>query len=60
MESFVGLNSDFYLELSMSRPGCPDCDIPVWQYSTLRYGRLVNRSIIDELLQTDAAARWQE
>ena len=32
---FIGLNSDFYSELSISRPRCPDCNIPIWQNSSL-------------------------
>jgi hypothetical protein len=45
---FTGLR-DVSAKLSQSIPRCPDCQRPVRQHSTLRYNRVINRAVIDEM-----------
>ncbi|KAK4182162.1 P-loop containing nucleoside triphosphate hydrolase protein [Podospora australis] len=32
-------------------PACPDCRVPIQQYSTRRYNRVVNKAVIDETVK---------
>ncbi|KAK0710442.1 hypothetical protein B0T21DRAFT_77739 [Apiosordaria backusii] len=37
--------------MSKSVPSCPDCRVPIRQFSTRRYNRVVNRAIMDETVK---------
>jgi AAA domain len=36
-------------ELAQKIPQCPDCKLPVRQYVTQRYNRVINKAVIDEM-----------
>ncbi|KAK4466113.1 hypothetical protein QBC42DRAFT_293724 [Cladorrhinum samala] len=38
-------------ELAAKVPSCPSCRIPIRQFSTKRYNRVVNRAVMDETLK---------
>lgn len=45
---FIGLR-DISGDLVQTTPRCPDCQIPVQQYATQRYNRVINRAVLDEM-----------
>ncbi|KAF1946092.1 NFX1-type zinc finger-containing protein 1 [Clathrospora elynae] len=44
---YIGLVEDN--KLAALVPKCPDCRMPIKQYVTQRYNRLINRAVIDEM-----------
>jgi hypothetical protein len=44
---FDGLR-DVSASLSGSMPSCPDCRVPIRQFVTKRYNRVINRAVMDE------------
>ncbi|ESZ93857.1 hypothetical protein SBOR_5754 [Sclerotinia borealis F-4128] len=45
--NFTAINTSH--SLASSVPQCPDCQCPLRQYATLRYNRVINRAVIDEM-----------
>ncbi|KAF2018601.1 NFX1-type zinc finger-containing protein 1, partial [Aaosphaeria arxii CBS 175.79] len=46
--SMIGLK-DISGSLAPSVPKCPNCNLPVRQYATQRFNRVINRAVIDEM-----------
>ncbi|KAJ5915677.1 hypothetical protein N7466_011610 [Penicillium verhagenii] len=44
---FDGLQ-DFSSSLASTTPSCPDCKVPIRQFVTRRYNRVINRAVMDE------------
>ena len=40
---------DISKELALKIPKCPDCKCPIRQHIANRYGRLINRSVVDDM-----------
>ena len=40
---------DISLKMVPALPKCPNCQLPIRQYATQRYNRLINRAVIDEM-----------
>ncbi|KAK3984517.1 hypothetical protein QBC44DRAFT_336811 [Cladorrhinum sp. PSN332] len=38
-------------EISAAVPACPDCRVPIQQFSVKRYNRVVNRAVMDETVK---------
>ncbi|KAJ5938042.1 hypothetical protein N7454_004384 [Penicillium verhagenii] len=45
---FDGLQ-DFSSSLASTTPSCPDCKVPIRQFVTRRYNRVINRAVMDEI-----------
>ena len=45
---FVGLR-DISRDITQSVPRCPSCQLPIRQYATQRYNRVINRAVSDEM-----------
>ncbi|KAF1984925.1 NFX1-type zinc finger-containing protein 1 [Aulographum hederae CBS 113979] len=47
-DNFLGME-DITSAMAPAIPKCPHCQIPIRQYATQRYNRLINRAVIDEM-----------